>query len=32
VSAVSAVLMMLQLKKLIRQLPGKQFARAQNEK
>ena len=28
VSAVSAVLMMLQLKKLIRQLPGKQFARA----
>lgn len=32
VSAVSALLLMLQLKKLIRQLPGKQFARAQNEK
>ena len=32
VSAVSAVLMMLQLKKLVKQLPGKQFERAQNEK
>jgi DNA processing protein len=32
VSAVSAVLMMLQLKKLVKQLPGKIFERAQNEK
>jgi DNA processing protein len=32
VSAVSALLLMLQLKKLVKQLPGKQFERAQNEK
>jgi len=32
VSAVSALLLMLQLKKLVKQLPGRIFERAQSEK